>query len=112
MARRVKPEFACHHGLPRWTWFVAVVVAGATHPAHGGQDPKPDAFITGEAVVREDAPIVVTGIARTRLGADMSRDQLLPALTDDEREVIENRPIVVASSVETPGGVQLVRPQR
>ena len=54
----------------------------------------------------------MTGIARTLLGAEMSRDQPLPVLTDDERKVIDNRPIVVASSVETPGGVQLVRPQR
>ena len=69
-------------------------------------------LLAGEAIIRKDAPVVVTGMARTLLGAEMSREQPLPALTNDERGAITNRPIVVASSVETPGGVQLVRPQR
>jgi hypothetical protein len=67
---------------------------------------------TGRAVLREDAPVVVTGIARTSLGAEMTTDQPRPALTESERDAMANRPVVIASAVETPGGVNLIRADR
>ncbi len=62
---------------------------------------------TGNAVVREGAPVVVTGIARTLLGAEMAS---APSLTEIERNAVAKLPVVMASSVQTPDGVQLVRP--
>jgi hypothetical protein len=64
----------------------------------------------GSAFVREGAPVVVTGIARTLLGAEMSTGRPLASLTDSERLAVTNRPLVMASSVQTPDGVQLMRP--
>jgi hypothetical protein len=66
---------------------------------------------SGSAVVREGAPVIVTGIARTLLGAEMSKEQPLPVLTDAERDALGKGAIVVASSVDAPGGVHLVRSQ-
>ena len=65
---------------------------------------------TGSAFVREGAPVVVTGTARTLLGAEMDSDGPLPSLTESERTVVVKLPLVMASSVQTPDGVQLVRP--
>jgi hypothetical protein len=65
---------------------------------------------TGSTFVREGAPVVVTGIARTLLGAEMDSDRPLPSLTESERKVVAKLPLVMASSVQTPDGVQLVRP--
>jgi hypothetical protein len=65
---------------------------------------------TGSAVVREGAAVVVTGTARTLLGAELDRDRPLPSLTESERTVVAKLPLVMASSVQTPDGVQLVRP--
>jgi hypothetical protein len=64
----------------------------------------------GSAVVREGAAVVVTGIARTLWGAEMNTDRPLPSLTESERNAVAKRPLVMASSVQTPDGVQLVRP--
>jgi hypothetical protein len=65
---------------------------------------------SGRAVVRVGAPVVVTGIARTLLGAEMNTQRPLPTLTESERDAIEELPLVMASAVETPDGVQLIRP--
>ena len=65
---------------------------------------------SGRAVVRAGAPVVVTGIARTLLGAEMNSERPLPVLTESERNVVEELPLVMASSVDTPDGVHLVRP--
>jgi hypothetical protein len=65
---------------------------------------------TGSAFVREGAPVVVTGTARTLLGAELDRDWPLPSLTESERTVVAKLPLVMASSVQTPDGVQLLRP--
>jgi hypothetical protein len=65
---------------------------------------------SGRAVVRVGAPVVVTGIARTLLGVEMNSEQPLPTFTESERNAIDELPLVVASSVETPDGVHLVRP--
>jgi hypothetical protein len=62
---------------------------------------------TGNAVVRDGAPVVVTGIARTVLGAETVSS---PLLTETERTAVAKLPVVMASSVQTPDGVQLVRP--
>jgi hypothetical protein len=65
---------------------------------------------SGHAVVRAEAPVVVTGIARTLVGVEMNTERPLPVFTESERDVIAELPLVVASSVETPDGVHLVRP--
>ena len=65
---------------------------------------------TGSAFVREGAPVVVTGTARTLLGAEMDSHRPLLSLTESERTVVAKLPLVKASSVQTPDGVQLVRP--
>ena len=65
---------------------------------------------TGRAVVRIGAPVVVTGIARTLLGAERNSGRPLPVLTESERNAVEERALVMASSVDTPDGVHLVRP--
>jgi hypothetical protein len=65
---------------------------------------------SGQAVVRAEAPVVVTGIARTLLGVEMNTERPLPLFTESERDVIAELPLVVANSVETPDGVHLVRP--
>ena len=64
----------------------------------------------GQAVVRVGAPVVVTGIARTLLGAEKNTERPLSALTESERHAVEERPVVMASSVVTPDGADLVRP--
>ena len=64
----------------------------------------------GSAAVREGAPLVVTGTARTLLGADVDSLRPLPPLTQAERSVVARFPLVMATSVETPDGVPLVRP--
>jgi hypothetical protein len=64
----------------------------------------------GEAAIREGAPVTVTGIARTLLGTEAGPQQPSPALTDKERHRIDALPIVVASAIDTPDGVPLVRP--
>ena len=64
---------------------------------------------SGRAIVRAEAPVVVTGIARTLLGVEMNTEQPLPVFTESERNAIAGLPLVVASSVETPDGVHLVR---
>ena len=63
---------------------------------------------SGNAVLREGAPVVVTGIARTVLGAETVSD---PSLTETERSAVAKLPVVMASSVQTPDGVQLIRPK-
>ena len=65
---------------------------------------------TGDVVVREGAAVVVTGVARTLLGAEMNSDRPFPSLTEAERNAVATLPVVMASSVRTPDGVQLVRP--
>lgn len=52
----------------------------------------------------------VHGTARTLLGAEMDSHRPLPSLTESERTVVAKLPLVMASSVQTPDGVQLVRP--
>jgi hypothetical protein len=64
---------------------------------------------TGSTMVRKGAPVVVTGIARTLLGAEMDSNRPLQSLTESERKIVANRPLVMASSVQTPDGVQLAR---
>jgi hypothetical protein len=64
----------------------------------------------GEATIREGAPVRVTGIARTPLGAEVGPQQPSPSLTDKERDRIDALPIVMASAIDTPDGVHLVRP--
>jgi hypothetical protein len=64
---------------------------------------------SGRAVVRVGAPVVVTGIARTLLGAENS-ERPLTSLTENERHAVEERALVMATSVDTPDGVHLVRP--
>jgi hypothetical protein len=64
----------------------------------------------GSALLREGAPVVVSGIARTLLGAEVDPDRPIPSLTEIERNLVAKLPLVVASSVQTPDGVQLVRP--
>ena len=64
---------------------------------------------TGSAFIRERAPVFVTGIARTPLGAEMDANLPLRSLNENERKVVAKLPLVVTSSVETPDGVQLVR---
>ena len=64
---------------------------------------------TGSAFVREGTPVVVTGMARTLLGAEMDSDRPLPSLTESERNLVAKLPLVMANSVQTPDGVQLVR---
>lgn len=68
----------------------------------------------GGASVRKGAPVVVTGTARTLLGAEMDSIGPLRSLNEREREVVGKLPLVTTSSVQTPDGVQLVRsnPQR
>jgi hypothetical protein len=65
---------------------------------------------SGSAAVREGAAVVVIGIARTLLGAEMNTDRPLQALTEGERNALARLPVVMASSVQTPDGVQLGRP--
>jgi uncharacterized UPF0146 family protein len=65
---------------------------------------------SGRAVVRVGAPVVVTGIARTLLGAESNSQRPFPVLTESERKAVEERALVMASSVDTPDGVHLVRP--
>ena len=65
---------------------------------------------TGSAFVREGASVVVIGTARTLLGAQMDAARPLPSLTESERIVVAKLPLVMASSIQTPDGVQLVRP--
>jgi hypothetical protein len=65
---------------------------------------------SGRAAVRVGAPVVVTGIARTLLGAQMNSEQPLRVLTESERNAVDERPLVIASNVDTPDGVHLVRP--
>jgi hypothetical protein len=67
-------------------------------------------LVDGEAVIRQGSPVTVTGIARTLLGAEVGPQQPSPALTEKERERIDALPIVIASAIETPDGVQLVHP--
>jgi len=67
---------------------------------------------SGNAVVRQGAPVVVIGIARTLLGAEMNTERPLSGLTDSERNIIDKLPLVMASSVDTPDGVHLIRPVR
>ena len=76
--------------------------------------PKEVAIVldSGQAVVRVGASVVVTGIARTLLGAEMNSQQPLGALSESERHAVEKRPVVMASSVVTPDGADLVRPSR
>ena len=64
----------------------------------------------GTTMVREAAPVVVTGMATTLLGAEMESTRPLRSLTERERKVVANRPLLIASSVQTPDGVQLLRP--
>jgi hypothetical protein len=64
----------------------------------------------GNAVVRTGAPVVVIGIARTLLGAELNAERPLSGLTDSERSVIDKLPLVMASAVDTPDGVHLIRP--
>lgn len=63
----------------------------------------------GTAGVRQGAPLVVTGTARTLLGAENDALRPLPSLNEKERQVVAKFPIVMASSVQAPDGVQLVR---
>jgi len=65
---------------------------------------------SGGTTVREGAAVVVTGTARTLLGAEMDSTQPLSSLTESERKLVAKLPLVLASSVQTPDGVQLVRP--
>ena len=67
---------------------------------------------SGQAVVRVGASVVVTGIARTLLGAEMNSQQPLLTLSESERHAVEKRPVVMASSVITPDGADLIRPTR
>jgi hypothetical protein len=64
---------------------------------------------TGRVFVRKGAPVVVTGVARTLLGAETDANLPLRSLTESERKVVAKFPLVVASSVQAPDGVQLVR---
>jgi hypothetical protein len=81
---------------------------GANYPHR----PREVAIIVdaGSASVREGVPLVVTGIARTLLGVDRDNNPPLPSLTEGERTIVAKLPVVMASSVQTPDGVQLVRP--
>jgi hypothetical protein len=63
---------------------------------------------SGSASVRQGAPVVVTGIARTLLGVEMDNRRPIP-LTESERQTVAKLPLVVSSSIQTPDGVQLVR---
>lgn len=63
----------------------------------------------GSVVVRKGAPLVVTGMARTLIGAEQDSLRPLPSLNEKERQVVAKFPIVMASSVQAPEGVQLVR---
>jgi hypothetical protein len=40
----------------------------------------------------------------------MNSERPLPVLTENERNAVEELPLVMASSVDTPDGVHLVRP--
>ena len=92
-------------GLPTGT-----ILRGAHIHSAGAGVNGPIVVDTGSAFVREGAPVVVTGTARTLLGAELDRDRPLPSLTESERTVVAKLPLVMASSVQTPDGVQLVRP--
>jgi hypothetical protein len=67
---------------------------------------------SGTANVVKDMPVVVTGAARTFVGAQVVG--ALPrseALTDRERDALRHQPLVVASDVTTPGGIELRSPE-
>ena len=69
---------------------------------------------SGETLVNLEtkAPIVVTGVAFTYEGARISGGLPPPIqLSDDDRDRLQELSIVLASSVETPGGVALLRPE-
>jgi hypothetical protein len=65
--------------------------------------------LDGAATIRQGAPVMVTGIARTLLGTELGPQQPSPVFTEKERERIDALPIVVASAIETPDGVHLLR---
>jgi hypothetical protein len=65
---------------------------------------------SGAVNVVKDMLVVVTGAARTFAGAQVSG--ALPragALTEYERDALRHRPLIVASSVATPGEIELLR---
>lgn len=101
---------------------VSAVVDGIASPRvftlkneHGARYPRRPNEVAifvdgGNAVVRQGAPVVVIGIARTLLGAELNTERPLSGLTDSERNVIDKLPLVMASAVDTPDGVHLIRP--
>jgi hypothetical protein len=65
---------------------------------------------SGTVNVVKDMPVVVTGAARTFAGAQVSGALLrAEALTEYERDALRHRPLIVASSVATPGEIELLR---
>jgi hypothetical protein len=65
-------------------------------------------LVNGETAITEGIPVTVTGIARTLLGTEVGPQRPSPVFTEKERERIDALPIIVASAIETPDGVQLV----
>jgi hypothetical protein len=68
---------------------------------------------SGTAALRLGAAVEVTGTVRTFLGARESG--ALPALDELpplSLETLSRLPLVVATSVSTPGGVELIEPPR
>jgi hypothetical protein len=77
----------------------------------GGRDRIGVVVESGTANVVQGMPVVVTGPAGTFRGAQVAG--ALPrasALTEAERDALSRYPLVVATSVETPGSINLLRP--
>jgi hypothetical protein len=64
----------------------------------------------GTTLLRERTPVVVVGIVRTRLGTELAHAQALGTLSPEQLDLLGDRAIVVASVLETPDGVSLLRP--
>ena len=66
---------------------------------------------SGTVSVVKQMPVVATGAAATFVGAQVVGVLIRSeALTEQERDVLSQYPLVLAVSVETPGDVDLVRP--
>jgi hypothetical protein len=77
----------------------------------GGRDRLGVVVESGTASVVQNMPVVVTGPAGTfqaaRVVGGLARGS---ALTEVERETLSRYPLVVATTVETPGNINLLRP--